>query len=190
MEGRPGEGVEPRPLGIFGNVEQPDRGNHHVELLGAPVGQLDIVEVARLVPCRADDRRTELDSLTQAVIVHGFVDIGFENGLRSVRLGPVEMLEPIRIPVGKCIDLGSRIGVLVPDSTETMGPFVDRYIVKAGLAEIDRGGNPAEARPDDGDAKIVTGRRGRRAVATLQRRGGIDRRHGGRHRSLQFISSI
>ena len=140
------EVVEPRPVGVARDVQEPDAADEHVALVGGAVVEADRPHVAVVVPGRRLDRDPEAQVRAQPVLVDGLLEVLLQLGLLGVGAGPVVRLERVRVQVRADVDLGARVGVVPPRPADAERRLVDRERVDPGALHLHAGGDAAEAR--------------------------------------------
>ena len=139
------EVVEPRPVGVAGDVQEPHAADEHVALVGGAVVETDRPDVAVVVPRGRLDGHPEAQVRAQPVLVDGLLEVLLQLGLLGVGAGPVVRLERVRVEVRADVDLGARVGVVPPRPPDAERRLVDRERVDPGALHLHAGGDPAEA---------------------------------------------
>src|SRR5262249_27244542 len=109
----------------------------------------------RAVERRRHDARVQAQLGPHAVLVHAMLGVRLQLAPGGVHARPVRaLLERELVAERRDVDGDARVRVPVPRTTDAVA-LVDHEVVgDAGGAEPDRGPDPREPRPDDGDLVI------------------------------------
>ena len=149
VEDRALEVVEPRPVRITRDVEEPDRAHEHVTLIRAPVVEANRPHVAIVVPGGRLHGDAEFQVRAETELVDRLLEVLLQLRLLRVGARPVVGLEREAVEMRPDVDLGAGVRVVPPGPADTEGRLVDRERVDACPPQLHANRDPAEPGTDD-----------------------------------------
>ncbi len=138
------EGLETRPLGIPGHVEEADGTDEHMALVDRAGAEGDRPDVPVVVPGGRLDGRAQPQVREEPELVDRLLEVGLQLRLAGMGAGPVVGLEREAVEVRAHVDFSTGIGVVPPGAADAGRGFVDREGVDPGPSQLHAGGDPSE----------------------------------------------